>query len=57
MNIFSGAYILIWLTFIIGWIMNIYKFIGMLGGEITTWFIARGVGIFFAPMGAILGFF
>jgi len=40
-----------------GWVANIVKLVGMLGGEVNTWFIARAVGIFAAPLGAILGFF
>lgn len=40
-----------------GWIANIVKLVGMLDGELTTMFIARIVGIFVAPFGAILGFF
>lgn len=41
----------------IAWIVNIVKFIGMIGGDVTAMFIARGIGIFAAPLGAILGFF
>lgn len=41
---------------IFGWIANIVKVVGMVGGEITTMFVARCVGIFFAPLGSILGF-
>lgn len=40
-----------------GWIANIVKFVGMLGGEVTAMFIARIVGIFAAPLGAVLGYF
>ena len=40
-----------------GYIANIVKLIGMLGGEINAMLIARGVGVFAAPLGAILGFF
>lgn len=40
----------------IAWIVNIVKFIGMIGGDVTAMFIARGIGIFAAPLGAILGF-
>lgn len=40
-----------------GWIANIVKLVGMLDGELTAMFIARIVGIFAAPFGAILGFF
>ncbi len=55
-NIFSGAFILLWIAVFFGWIMNIYKLAGMFGEEISTWFIARIVGIFFAPLGAVLGY-
>ena len=40
-----------------GYIANIFKMISALGGEVTTLFIARCVGIFVAPLGSILGFF
>lgn len=48
-----------WVFFVaalIGWILNIIKFVGMLGGEVTTMFLVRIVGIFFAPLGGVLGF-
>lgn len=41
---------------VIGWVMNIIKFIGLIGGDVSTWFIARAVGIVLAPLGAVLGF-
>jgi hypothetical protein len=40
-----------------GWVANIVKLIGMLDGSITSMFVARVVGIFAAPVGAILGYF
>jgi hypothetical protein len=41
-----------------GWIANIVKFIWMLGdGFVSPMMIARGIGIFAAPFGAIIGFF
>lgn len=40
-----------------GWIANVVKFIGMLDGSVTAMFIARIVGVFVPPFGAILGFF
>lgn len=40
-----------------GWIANVVKFIGMLGGDVSAMFIARIVGIFAAPLGVILGYF
>lgn len=39
-----------------GWIANIVKLIGVIDGSITAMFIARIVGVFFAPLGAVLGF-
>ena len=40
-----------------GWVANIVKLVGMIGGDVTAMFIARCVGIFAAPLGAVLGFF
>lgn len=39
-----------------GWMMNLVKFIGSLGDPLTTMFFGRVVGIFVAPLGAILGY-
>lgn len=48
--------VIVWIVGIGGWIANIVKLVGMLGGEITAMFIARCVGVFVAPLGVILGF-
>jgi hypothetical protein len=40
-----------------GWVANIIAFVNMLDGGVTAMFIARIVGIFFAPLGAVLGYF
>lgn len=40
-----------------GYIANIVKLVMIAGGEITTMFVLRIVGIFAAPLGVILGFF
>jgi len=40
-----------------GWFANLVKLIGMLEGEVTAMFIARIVGAFAAPIGAVLGYF
>ena len=55
----AGAifFILFVLAAIFGWFANIYKFFGMLGGEVTALFVARIVGIFAAPLGVVLGYF
>lgn len=42
---------------VIGWILNIVKFFGILDGAVTAMFIARIVGFFLAPLGAVLGYF
>jgi len=49
--------VLIALICLCSWIANIVKFCGLFGGEVTQMFIARGIGIVFAPLGAVLGFF
>lgn len=50
-------FIVFWLAFVGGWIANIVKFVGLLGGPLETWFFARLVGIVVAPLGALLGWF
>lgn len=48
----------LWLAFIVGWCMNILAIVGSVGGgALTTMFVARCVGAFVAPLGAILGYF
>lgn len=39
-----------------GWVANIVKLVGLLDGPVTGWMLARGVGIFVGPLGAILGY-
>lgn len=56
MNIIQWAVLITVLTAGIGWVMNIVKLVGMLGGDITAMFIARIVGVAIAPLGAVLGF-
>jgi len=52
---------LVWLAFIAtlftGWVINLVSLVQSLGGDVTTLFIARCVGVVFAPLGAVLGFF
>ncbi len=51
--------VLLWLATIGGWIANIYKLITT-NAPIAEWTImeiGRIVGIFFAPLGAVLGYF
>lgn len=45
-------------AFIIGgWIANLVKLVDGLSEPVTGMFIARGVGVFIAPIGVILGYF
>lgn len=39
-----------------GWIANIVKLVGMDFGSITGMLIVRAIGIFIAPLGAVLGY-
>lgn len=39
-----------------GWVANIYKLVQIISDPVTGMFILRAVGIFVAPLGAILGF-
>lgn len=41
---------------VVGWVCNIVKFVGMDFGHITGMLVVRGIGIFLAPLGAVLGF-
>lgn len=50
-------YIVIAIAFVGGWIANIVKLIGIDFSHITGMVIARAVGIFVAPLGAVLGYF
>lgn len=40
-----------------GWIGNIVKLVGLLDGDVTAMFVARVVGLFAPPLGAVLGYF
>lgn len=39
-----------------GWIANIVKLVGMNFDHITGMLIVRAVGIFLAPLGAVMGY-
>lgn len=46
------------IALIAGWTMNLFAFVGMLGDNtVTVMLVGRGIGIFVAPIGAILGWF
>lgn len=53
----AGLVVLFVLAMGYGWVVNIVKLIGLLDGGVTAWMIARAIGVFAAPLGAILGYF
>jgi len=48
---------LIGLLGVIGWVWNIVKIAGNDFGVITGMLVLRVIGIFIAPLGAVLGYF
>ena len=48
--------IAIWVLALGGWVANIVKLVGMDFGAITGLLIVRAIGIFIAPLGAVMGF-
>ena len=47
----------LWIIFAVGYILNIIAIVHMINDPITGMLILRIIGIFAAPMGAILGLF
>lgn len=39
-----------------GWVLNIVKLVAVAADPLTGLFVARVVGIFVAPLGAVLGY-
>lgn len=51
------AFLLVILAGVAGWIMNIFAIAGSFTEPLTGLFVLRIVGIFVAPLGAVLGYF
>jgi hypothetical protein len=52
-----SAVIAIFCASLYGWIANLVKLWGMLDGNVTGgMMIGRAVGVFFAPLGAFMGY-
>ena len=49
------AVILLWVAVSIGWVMNIIQLIQTADNGITGMYLLKIVGIFLAPLGALLG--
>ncbi len=45
------------ITGVVGWVLNIVKLMGMTLDTVTIELVLRGVGIFVAPLGSIMGLF
>lgn len=55
-SIYCTAFVLA-IAALYGWVMNIVGIVNTIHGDVTAMFIARCVGLFIAPMGAVLGYF
>lgn len=47
-------YVIIWVLGVIGWVANIYQLITGFYG--TGYLVVKVVGVFLAPLGAVLGY-
>jgi hypothetical protein len=56
-SFFGFMIVMIFILGVGGWIWNIVKIVQTLNAELTGMFIARCIGVFVAPIGAVLGFF
>ena len=52
----SVIFAVLWVAGGIGWILNIVHIIHEASNPITALFIVKCVGIFIAPLGAVLGY-
>ena len=51
------AILIVFFAGVVGWVMNIAELIGMIGASLDAEFVLRLVGVFVAPLGAVLGYF
>lgn len=56
MLFFFGFYATLVAFGLYAWVINLVKFVDMLGGEVTALFIGRLFGIIFPPISAVLAF-
>lgn len=61
MKLFSLGVFFFWLAAIVGWVMNVYSTVILLWVDgpitVTGMLVLRVIGIFLAPLGAVLGYF
>lgn len=55
-GVIAFALLALVLAAFVGWVMNIVKIAGADFGDITGVLVLRVVGVFMAPVGAVLGF-
>jgi len=53
-HIFS---VILSLTFVGGWVINLVEVLQMASDPMTTLFVIKAIGIFVGPLGAIMGLF
>ena len=54
-----GVFLVIWLAFIVGWILNIVQIFQHMPekfGDATPIFVAKCICVFIAPVGSVLGY-
>ena len=49
-------FIVLWVAAIVGWVLNGIEIIKIVNEPIAGMFILRCIGIFVAPLGAVLGY-
>lgn len=57
MTLFNLGIVGFWLAGVVGWVANIWQIMQLINDPITALLIIKCVGVFFAPIGAILGIF
>lgn len=58
MRIFNVLFVLMWIAGFVGWCMNIAAIVHSIADPtVTPMLIVRIVGVFAAPLGAVLGYF
>lgn len=52
-----GVFIIVlWVAALVGWVLNLIEIIKIVNEPIAGMFVLRCIGIFVAPLGAVLGY-
>lgn len=49
--------LILWVAGAVGWVLNIAKIVGTINDPITALLVLRAFGVFFFPLGCVLGWF